>query len=299
MNIKHLHYFMIIVESNFNISSAAKLIHISQPALSQMIVQFEKTENVTLFERSHGRLQKLTPAGEVFYAYAKEIIEKYDNMMEELQSESTQLKGKIKIGIPPVIISIVFPEILPKLITENPKIKFEITELGAVELKKSLLLQDIPIAVLLNPTGLDENVFEEVILSSDTLSAFMSIDNPLAQKDVLEWDDLHNQPVAIFDSTYMIHHQLMNTFTRLNIKPQLYLQSASWDLLLNSTRNSNLITVLPSPVAQYYQMPDVKKVSIRRAIPWEIVLCRKKQNHYSMVEDFVFKYIVDYFTTQH
>lgn len=295
MDIKQLVYFVAIVEHDFNMSQASKHLHLSQPALSQTIANLEKNENIQVFERSHGRLQNLTATGEVLLAHAKELIEKYDVMMEDLQEESAQLKGNIRIGIPPVVISVVFPEILPKLLAENPKIGFEVKEAGAMELKKDLLLQELPIAVLLKPTGLDSSTTEEVILTKDTLSAFMSVTNPLAEKDQLSWSDLHNQPMAIFDSTYMIHHQLLKKFAGEQIKPQLSLQSASWDLLLNSTRHSNLITVMPTPVAKYYSMEEVVRRDFDHPIYWEVVLCRRKQKRYSRVEDYVFNYMRDYY----
>lgn len=295
MDIKQLYYFIAIVEADFNMSKASKNLHLSQPALSQTITNLERMENIQLFERSHGRLQNLTPSGEVLYAHAKEIVEKFSEMMDDLQEESTQLKGNIKIGIPPVVISIVFPEILPKLLSENPKIGFEIKEAGAVELRKDLLLQEIPIAVLLTPTGLDSNTVEEVPLSKDELSAFMSKHHPLATKENLKWSDLHNQPMAIFDSSYMIHHQLLKKFSAEQVKPLLSLQSASWDLLLNSTRNSNLITVLPSPVADYYSMDEVVRIDIENPIHWEVALCRRKQKRYPRVEDYVFNYMKEYY----
>ncbi|EXJ23022.1 Transcriptional regulator, LysR family [Alkalibacterium sp. AK22] len=295
MDIKQLSYFVAIVEADFNMSQASKYLHLSQPALSQTISNLERNENVQLFERSHGRLQNLTAAGEILFAHAKDIISKYELMMEDLQEESSQLKGNLKIGIPPVVISVVFPEILPKLLSENPKIGFEIKEAGAVELKKGLLLQELPIAVLLKPTELDSESVEEVQLSRDTLSAFMSKDHPLALKDKLEWADLHNEKMALFDSTYMIHHQLQKKFASLQIKPQLSLQSASWDLLLNATRNSSLITILPTPVAKYYSMTDVIRKEFVHPLYWEVVLCRRKQKRYSRVENYVFNYMRDYY----
>lgn len=297
MDIKHLKYINTIIENNFNISTASKILHISQPALSQMITQIEQTENVTIFERSKGRLKCLTPAGEVLYENSKDILEKYDHLLDALQEESHQLKGTIKIGIPPVVISVVFPELLPKMITENPDVKFEIIEAGATELKNKFLLQETPITVLLHPTSLDKNIVEEVIISQDHLCVYMNEQNPLAQKKSLKWEDLHRQPMAIFDDTYMIHHQLMNQFHSLGIKPQIHLQSSSWDLLLNATRNSNLVTVLPSPVTNHFQLDGIKEVPFEDPVEWGIVLCRRNQKYYSHIEEYVFQYIKNFFLT--
>lgn len=49
MDILQLYYFINIVECNYNLSLAAKKIHISQPALSQFISNFENEKEILLF----------------------------------------------------------------------------------------------------------------------------------------------------------------------------------------------------------------------------------------------------------
>ena len=70
MDIQQLYYFNNIVECDYNLSLAAKKIHISQPALSQFISNFENEKDVQLFNRKQGRLNSLTRAGEMIYQYA-------------------------------------------------------------------------------------------------------------------------------------------------------------------------------------------------------------------------------------
>jgi len=153
MDINQLKHFIEIVESDFNISETSKKIHISQPGLSKMILNFEREENIKLFERANGRLQNLTPAGENLYYSAVELLKQYDEMMEVLRADSVKMKGKIKIGIPPLVNTMLFTHILPKLIIENPSIQFEIIEVGAFQLQKLLILQEIDMAVLLRPAN--------------------------------------------------------------------------------------------------------------------------------------------------
>lgn len=62
MDIKHLYYFLSIVEHNFNLSRAAESLYIVQPTLSTMINDFEKNEKVDLFNRKKGRIVGLTHA---------------------------------------------------------------------------------------------------------------------------------------------------------------------------------------------------------------------------------------------
>jgi DNA-binding transcriptional LysR family regulator len=301
MDIKQLKNFVVIVESDFNISETSKKVHISQPALSQMILHFEREENIELFKRSNGRLQSLTPAGENFYYNAIELIKQYEEMMEGLRDASSKMKGKIKIGIPPLVNTVLFTEIIPKLIMENPNIQFDIIEMGAFELQKSLILQEIDLAVLLRPSDFMKNNIQEVLIANDDLCAFMSKDHRLACKEKLSWSDLNNESMAIFTESFMINHYLMMKFESENIRPQIKFRSHSWDYLMHSMEHSSLITVLPSPVSNFYSSKNIIKVEFDHPINWEVTLCRQIKAHYTRVGAFVFRSIRDYFnnTTVH
>jgi DNA-binding transcriptional LysR family regulator len=295
MDIKQLKNFVIIVESDFNLSETSKKIHISQPALSQMILHFEKEENIELFKRSNGRLQSLTPAGENFYYHAIELLKQYEEMMEGLRDASSKMKGRVKIGIPPLVNTVLFTEIIPKLIMENPNIQFDIIEMGAFELQKSLILQEIDLGVLLKPSDFKENNIQEVLIANDDLCAFMSKDHRLACKDKLSWSDLNNESMAIFTESFMINHYLMTKFESENIRPHIKIRSHSWDYLLHATEHSSLVTVLPSPISDFCSLKNLVKVEFDHPINWEVTLCRQVKAHYTRVESSVFRCLCDYF----
>ena len=133
MDIKQLRYFMTIVDNNFNLSRAAELLYVSQPTLSMMINEFERKEDVILFKRKRGRISGLTYLGENYYKDACEVLDLYNKMFTNLHNEHIEdLKGTINIGIPPLVLSLVFSTIMPKMILDNPNIKFNIKESGAV-----------------------------------------------------------------------------------------------------------------------------------------------------------------------
>ena len=295
MDIKQLQYFLAIVESDCNLSETSKKIHISQPALSHMIKSFERNENVILFERSHGRLEKLSPVGESFYNSAKNIIDQYNEMLQQLREESTKLKGRIKIGIPPLVISTVLSEVINQLIIDNPDIKIEIIEVGAYELRKKLILQEIDIAILLTPTTLNPDNFEEIILVEDNLYAFMDENNPLASEEKLSWQQLHQNPFAIFDDSFMIHHQLIKEFKYQKINPNIIITSAYWDYLLRSTMGTSVITILPSTIADFFLPPQVVQRAIKNPIRWQVVIIRPKKRVYTRIEEYIFKSILAFF----
>lgn len=52
MDIKHLRYFIGIVENGFNLSRTSQNLYISQPALSMMINEFEHQEKYCIIYTS-------------------------------------------------------------------------------------------------------------------------------------------------------------------------------------------------------------------------------------------------------
>lgn len=294
MDIKHLEYFIEIVNSKCNMSTASKKLFVSQPALSSMITNFEREEGVKLFERYSGRLQNLTPSGEVFYEYAQQLVDNYYSMLHELRETSKKHKGKIKIGIPPFVLSVVFSQIIPTLILDNPDIEFTIVEQGAFDLKSLLVSKALDFAVLIAPADIDSGISDKYTIKESELSAFMAKENPLAIHDKIYWNQLGSQQLAIINDTFMSHHQIKEQLKRSNIHPKIPITSSCWDFLLLSTRNSNLITILPSLLRPLFNMPDIVERRFHEPIPWKVVLHQPKKNWYSMLEKHVLKSILEY-----
>jgi len=283
MDIKQLQYFVTIVNCGCNLSRAADKIHISQSALSQQIKLFEEKEKILLFERRHRKFHALTPAGESLFHHAKIIIAQYETMLAEMRSIVGSLVGEVKIGIPPFVISTIFSEVISQFRIETPDIKINLFELGAFELQKKLLTNEIDIAILLKPSPLSSNMVEEVLLIENELCAFMWHHHPLATKEQLTWREIQHAPLSIFDETFMIHHLLMNKFSEQQISPNVLITSSGWDFLLRSTLKTDLITILPSHALDYFSAEEIKMTYFKSPIKWQVVMCRNKKQSYRTV----------------
>lgn len=65
MDTRKLRYFVTIVDSDQNITKAAKLLNLAQPPLSQQVKLLEEELGVSLFER-HGKRLYLTQSGKFY-----------------------------------------------------------------------------------------------------------------------------------------------------------------------------------------------------------------------------------------
>lgn len=298
MEITQLQYFIAIVQSDCNLSRASERLHISQPALSRLLTNFERDEKVNLFHRQGGRLVGLTPAGEKLYINAVSIVESHNRMLEELREDSSHHRGSIRIGIPPLIVTVFFSEIMAQLMVLNPNITFHIIEKGAFELKNMLLLGEIDLAILLNPNDLNSFTYKEVEIFNDELSAFMNYKHPLANRESISWKDLTDQNLVIFNDTYMIHHQLSKKLTSERVRPKLLINLESWDFMFEFTRKTDFITIQPSPIKNHAVMDCVRMVRFRDPIKWKVVVNYEKKEYYSNVQEYVLNSIVNFTQNQ-
>lgn len=298
MDIKHFSYFVTIVECGCNLSAAAKKIHISQSALSKIILTFEQEENVQLFVRSGGRLSRLTSAGRLFYSACLDISGRYERMLEQLRQESLKYRGEVRVGIPPLVLTVVFSGVITQFKVRYPNIDLVIIEAGAEELRQKLLNCEIDFAVLLAPSGLEHPAANEYALDRDVLSAFVSADSPLAQKECMEWSDLDGRNIAIFNETFSIHRLLMERFRREKIKPVVALMSASWDFLLETVQNSDFVTILPAPILDYANVNKVTSIPFADPVVWEVIMVERGGEKHARPQEVFKEYVLRHFGGQ-
>lgn len=295
MDINQLNYFINIVECGCNLSLAAKKIHISQSALSQLISNFENDRQLLLFNRKNGRLESLTASGEKFYTYAQEIVAQYSEMQEMIRKESAKQKGTIRIGLPSLILRVYFSELIPKFTLENPNIQIEFVEDGTLELRKMLVDRDLDYAVLLEPTNLDEKKFEQYVIQINEMTAFMNRKHPLANKEILKWKDIMSYPLATFNQNFLTHQLVTEKIQELDKDKLILFKSSSWDYLIEATKGTEVITILPSPINQYQDPNETVEKHFEAPIPFNVLICRPIKEKYSEIETLVFERIINYF----
>lgn len=295
LDLTQMEYFINIVECGFNLSLASKKIHISQSALSQFVTNFERDNQIELFIRRKGRLVELTPIGEMIFNESQLILNQVSNLLNNIQREANKQKGTIRIGIPSLILRVYFSSFFTTYMFENPDIHIEIVEEGSIRLRKMLLDDEIDLAVLIDPTSLDTRHFNQQIIQMDEMAAFMDRKHPLAKKEKLEWQDIGSYPLATFYKSFTTQNLVTEKLKKIKSKSEIITTSASWDYLIEATTDNEMITILPSPVAEYC---DPKTHVVKRFVdplPFNFYICRRTQESYPVIENTIFFEIIDLF----
>lgn len=130
MQIEQLILFSKIVEEK-NISSAAKLCHISQPAASKQMQRLEEELDVQLFIRNNWGIE-LTQAGQAFSEYAFRMVDMHDVITDKMKEWKYQ-REIVQIVACPTVAHYVIPCTLCSLKKSNNQIAFNIQAMPSVE----------------------------------------------------------------------------------------------------------------------------------------------------------------------
>ena len=198
MTIKQLQYAVTVAETG-NMTEAARKLFIAQPSLTSAIHELEKEYGITLFFRSNKGIE-LTPEGDEFLGYARQVLEQANLINERYTGKST---GKQRFCVSSQHYSFVV-EAFVRLLKEHggDKYEFHMRETQTYDIIDDVahLRSEIGILYLnsFNETiirkTLKDNELTFMTLFKAKPHVFIGKDNPLAKKKILSLDDLNPYP---------------------------------------------------------------------------------------------------------
>lgn len=120
------HELLVALDQTKSLKSAADLLFISQPAVSQRLKSIEEDWGVQIFIRTK-RLIHVTPEGERIIEHAKRVVAGEKEVKEFLKSNRGEVSGNLSIGVSSIIGSTILPKIVRQFLHEYPGVNIKIT----------------------------------------------------------------------------------------------------------------------------------------------------------------------------
>lgn len=193
MELRHLRYFVAVAEE-LNFRRAAEVISVAQPALSQQIKQLEEEMGVTLFIRSHHKVE-LTEAGKAFYLRAQAILKETQQAVADARAVEHGEAGSLTLGFVSSAAISVLPMFLAQLRAELPRAEIELKELAPGEQIDGLYNHTIDLGLF--HANLDDDTFETAIVSRERLMVALPATSKFAQHPVIDLRELAHETVIM------------------------------------------------------------------------------------------------------
>ncbi|KAA9021744.1 LysR family transcriptional regulator [Niallia endozanthoxylica] len=277
MEIRQLLYFLEVAKQK-NMTKAAEILHVSQPALSKMVKGLEEELGMTLIIRSN-KSSDVTDAGLIVMEYAKKMLALLDEMSTTLEDMSNLKRGMIQIGIPPIAGSLFFPKVLAQFHKAFPNIKINITEYAAPKLTKKVLDGEIELGIAVLPV-LDEDL-EIVPIVSEEMKLILQKNHPLATREAIHLKELEQEEFIFFSEEFALHDIIWKQCISEGFEPNILFKSSQWDFMSEIVAANLGVTILPESICNRIENEQIKILNLFPATPWNLAVVTKKGKYVS------------------
>ncbi|MBQ2767584.1 MAG: LysR family transcriptional regulator [Clostridia bacterium] len=194
MNILHMKYAVEVARLG-SLNKAAETLMIAQPNISRSIKELEADLGITIFSRS-AKGMVLTPDGEEFIDYARDILHRIDKM-EQSYRDGSHKKRKFSISVPRACyISAALAEFSKSIGDSDVEIYYK--ETNSKKTINKLLANEYKLGIIRYAENYDKyykSMLEEKGLVYEMVAEFsyvliMSRNHPLADKETITYADL-------------------------------------------------------------------------------------------------------------
>jgi len=226
MELRHYRYFLAAAEE-LNISKASRRLNVSQPAMSRLIRDLEDELGTPLFKRERFGIA-LTPSGETFLNYARQILDLSNEATRVLRNQPAQIPT-ITIGFITSSLGSFFGAALKSIRDAHPDLMVNIHELSPADQVKALHKGQIDIALIGNPCGSVQDEFETNVLFEVALEAVLPTGHQLAKRKRLHLKELEKDDfIGYSEESFPGRNQtIINACRVAGFKPALKYQADS------------------------------------------------------------------------
>lgn len=220
MELRHLRYFIAVADA-LSFRKAAETLHISQPPLSQQIMNLEQELGVSLFLREKNRI-KLTPEGALFLDRAKAILADAAAAARETRAAAKGETGTLHIHFISSASAGMLQERVMKFKKAWPKVVITLSQSTGEQIITDVLEERIDIGFVRTPVTCPKEVEQKLILREDHIIA-LPARHPLTRKKSLSPKDLQHEKLIIYPRTggAEVFDDVISIFRESGISPTI------------------------------------------------------------------------------
>ncbi|MEO0598707.1 MAG: LysR family transcriptional regulator, partial [Chloroflexota bacterium] len=267
-----LEYFVAVVEAG-TFSKAAKRCNITQPSLSQQIINLETEIGRKLFNRL-GRRITITEAGELLYPRACAILSDVQHAKHALTDGYMPGNSTLSVGIIPTLGSFLLYETVTQFQSAYPNATLHIHEDMTDNLIAKLMTAELDIAFVSLPIANNQLAITPLI--EEPLYIAMPQDHGLASASEIMINDLTNIPFIRLSDHDCLSDQLDNFCYVQKINPPTIYQTSHLSTVMELVRLGMGISLVPACAVQGYANKDIVFRQLSNPLARTIVSARHK-----------------------
>jgi len=271
MELRQIEYFCMVGKIH-SFTRAAEQLHISQPSITQAIRKLEEEIDVQLFDSSKKKAV-LTAEGQAFLVRMEKILDDCQQAVQEAKDFKTWRKGTVKLGVPPMIESYLFPDIFSGFKHAYPGLKLiAFEETSSLDAAAKLEKDELDLAIIILPES--SETLNTLVITQEQLVLCTHPNHPLRQQKTVRFDQLKNEQFILLKEKSYQHQVVISRCLRQHFMPDTILSSNQIKTIKSLIANGSGISLLMTMVVS--DDPQIAVIPLTDPITFDIGLAWKK-----------------------
>jgi LysR family transcriptional regulator, low CO2-responsive transcriptional regulator len=241
MNLHHLAIFHVVAETG-SISACAERMHISQPAISRQLKEFESRLGVVLFERMP-RGVRLTEAGELLRDYATRLFDIARSAQAAVKELAEAKQGHLAIGASNTIGTYILPRLIAVFRVRHPDVQISMFVGNTEQVSQGVADMRFALGFIEGPLHVGDLKVER--FREDEIVPVVSANHPLARKKRVSASDLSGLPLLMREPGSGTREIIETTLTQQGIRPGRMVEFGNAEAIKQAAIHGGGIAFLP------------------------------------------------------
>jgi len=223
MKIRQIEAFQAVIQSR-SMTLAGKILFITQPAVSRLIIELEEEVGFKLFDRKKAGLLP-TIEGLLLYEEVEKSLIGLKQISKTAESIKSLRKGQLRIIAMPAVTNLFLPEVMKIFWSQSPDINVEIESYPRTSVLDWIHSNQYDVGLANLPIDDSEVCLESVF----DLKMFCVIpeDHHLSKKDVLNINDLKGENFVSFPLGTYLRHEIDSLLAKNRVNCRIILETRS------------------------------------------------------------------------
>lgn len=253
INLRQVESFYCVMRTG-TVVGAARLMSVSQPAVSRSIALLEQRIGYKLFER-RGRRLVATPEGDALYREIEPIYGSLDRIAQVALDIGETRAGVLRIACLPSLSQSLLPRALFRFLANRPNVSVYVQSLPSRQVADQVATRQFDI-------GLVELPLSRPAISVEPLDPSQSVavipaTHRLASKKQLSVKDFDGERMVLLSQHSFLRYQIDDAFSRAGVSPTVVLETPHSVIACGMVAAGLGITLVSRWAASSFDGPNV------------------------------------------
>lgn len=223
LNLRHIEAFRAVMLTG-TVVGAAKLMNVTQPAVSRTIALMELRLGFSLFER-RGRRLAPTAEAESLYREIDQLYAGIERIGQVAQDIRFQRAGALRVATLPALALTVVPRAINSLLATRPLVTAFVQSLPSRQIAELVSTRQFDVGVVELPLSRPAIVLEPLPPSPSVV--VLPAAHRLAAKREISVKDLHTERMVLLSQHSYVRYQIDDAFSKAGAAPNVVVETPS------------------------------------------------------------------------